>query len=245
MTTDRTRGWIYEIFASIQGEGLYLGHRHTFVRFAGCNLTCAYCDTPESREPKPDRCRVEKVAQSRRFDHIPNPLAVDQIASFCRDLSSETVAVTGGEPLLQADFLALLIRTLRHEGFRTYLETNGTLHDALPSLVDCTDVIAMDVKLPSATGESEKWDAHARFLETASRTEVFVKAVVTCDTPEAEIVRCADMIAGVDEQVPLVIQPVSEPAVPGDLLIRLQQAASKRLRDVRVIPQCHKLLGLP
>ena len=232
------------MFASIQGEGLYCGQGQTFVRFAGCNLRCAYCDTPAAREPKPARCRVEKVAASGAFEHLSNSLAVDQIVSFCRDHGPRAVALTGGEPLLQADFLASLMRRLRQDGFRTYLETNGTLHEALPAVVGCADVVAMDVKLPSATGQSERWDAHARFLETSSGTEAFVKTVVTHDTPEAEIIRCADMIAEVDERVPLVIQPVSGPGVPGDLLMSLQQVASDRLADVRVIPQCHKLLGL-
>ncbi len=238
-------GWIHEIFASIQGEGLYLGHRHTFVRFAGCNLACAYCDTPDSREPEPARCRVEKPATSRRIEHLSNPLTVDKVVSICRELESRMVALTGGEPLLQAGFLATLIRVLRREQFRTYLETNGTLFDDLAGLVESLDVIAMDVKLPSATGENGKWDAHARFLRAALPSEVFVKTVVTRDTLEAEIVRCARMIAEIDERVPLVIQPATEPAVPGDLLMNLQQAACQRLHDVRVIPQCHKLLGVP
>ena len=41
---------IIEVFSSIQGEGLLIGRRQIFVRFAGCNLNCNYCDTPESRK---------------------------------------------------------------------------------------------------------------------------------------------------------------------------------------------------
>jgi organic radical activating enzyme len=75
---------------------------------------------------------------------------------------------------------------------------------------------------------------------------VFVKAVVSGDTTEAEIGRCAGMIADVDPSIPLVIQPVtSEQAVSPRLLMKLQEVALDRLDDVRVIPQCHKVMGLP
>ena len=43
-------GYLSEIFVSFQGEGAHVGYRHLFVRLAGCNLRCRYCDTPDSRE---------------------------------------------------------------------------------------------------------------------------------------------------------------------------------------------------
>ncbi|MDX9694125.1 MAG: 7-carboxy-7-deazaguanine synthase QueE, partial [Methanothermobacter sp.] len=46
------RAPIMEVFSSIQGEGLLVGCRQIFIRFAGCNLNCKYCDTPESRNPQ-------------------------------------------------------------------------------------------------------------------------------------------------------------------------------------------------
>ena len=49
MNKQKNQSYLSEVFSSIQGEGLYVGDRHLFVRFAGCNLNCQYCDTPDSR----------------------------------------------------------------------------------------------------------------------------------------------------------------------------------------------------
>ena len=43
-------GYLSEVFVSFQGEGAHIGRRHLFVRLAGCNLRCSYCDTPDSLE---------------------------------------------------------------------------------------------------------------------------------------------------------------------------------------------------
>ena len=120
---------------------------------------------------------------------------------------------------MQPEFAAQLMRGLRDSGFSTYLETNGTLYEALPAVVRYADVIAMDIKLPSSSGIDDLWDAHARFLETASYTDVFVKTVVCAKTSIEDMRRCVDLIAEVDPRVSLVIQPatgldpVPEPAV--------------------------------
>ncbi|MCL5105023.1 MAG: 7-carboxy-7-deazaguanine synthase QueE [Armatimonadetes bacterium] len=244
MTNDIT-GWIHEVFASIQGEGLYCGQRQTFIRFAGCNLACGYCDTAYARAERPDRCHVEESPGSGRFAELSNPVGVEMVVTTCRRLGSEVVALTGGEPLAQPDFLAAVMRDLQKCGLNTYLETNGTLYKELLSVIQYASVIAMDIKLPSASGIDGIWDAHASFLEVASCTDVFVKTVVSVETTTEEICTCAELIADVDPLIPLVIQPVTGPIpVPGDLLMRLQASAYEMLEDVRVIPQCHKVLGL-
>ena len=236
---------IIEIFASIQGEGLYCGQRQTFVRLAGCNLACDYCDTTQSRQFKPTLCRIEKTAGSGIFEETPNPLSAEQTAKYCQRLGSEVVALTGGEPLLQPRFCTSLARNLHSLGHKVYLETNGTLPDALAEVIEHIDIVAMDIKIPSASGLSGLWETHKRFLEIAAVKNVFVKAVVGHSTDSDEICRCADIVASVDAEIPLIIQPVSGMnPVPGDLLIKLQDSAARKLRDVRVIPQCHKMLNI-
>ena len=238
-------GWLHEIFASIQGEGLYCGQRQTFVRFAGCNLACDYCDTPAARENQPPVCLVERLPASGIIEEIANPVDVEQVISYCRELGSGVVSITGGEPLLQVDFLEHLMYSLKNESFVTHLETNGTLYRELASVVKWVDVIAMDMKLASAAGDGCHWEDHLQFLEIASATDVFVKVVVSAKTTEEEIEQCRDLIAPIDRCIPLVLQPVSglEP-VPGELLMRLEETAASQLADVRVIPQCHKVLGV-
>lgn len=243
MTSEQPLGWIYEIFTSIQGEGLYCGQRQTFIRLAGCNLSCTYCDTAYARKDDPIVARMETSPGNEVFTEIANPISANGIIAVCQNSGARVAAITGGEPLVQIDFLKSLMRELKSSGLRTYLETNGTLHEELSAVVDLTDVIAMDIKLPSSSGE-EHWDDHKRFLEVARATEVFVKAVVSTDTSVDEVRQCAELIASVDPAITLVIQPMSGERFTGISLIKMQKAALDMLEDVRVIPQCHKALGL-
>ena len=188
-----TNGWLSEIFASIQGEGLYCGQRQTFVRLAGCNLACDYCDTPAARQQEPPTCLVELQPGSGKIEAIENPVSAGRVVDYCRQLGREVVSITGGEPLVQAAFLEDLLIGLKAASFLAYLETNGTLYRELAAVIKWIDVIAMDMKLPSAAGDGEMWDDHARFLEIASTAKVFVKVVVSRDTTDQEIAHCRDL----------------------------------------------------
>jgi organic radical activating enzyme len=245
LSKESTSGWVWEVFASVQGEGVYCGQRHTFVRFAGCNLSCDYCDTPAAQDPNPKSCRIEKAAGTSSFYDVPNPVETSTILDACRELGSESVSITGGEPLAQIVFLDALMLELKASDFTVHLETNGTLWQELRRIVDCADVVAMDIKLPSASGQEDLWESHAKFLKTASASEVFVKAIVRAETSEEEVRQCAELIGRVDRGITLVLQPVWEAAgVPGLHLMKLQDAALEMLADVRIIPQCHRFLGL-
>ena len=103
---------INEIFYSIEGEGLRVGQPTTFVRLSKCNLRCFFCDT--------------------EFDSY-SELSLDQIVDEVKQHSANWVCFTGGEPLGQN--LVPLARTLRSEGYRLHIETNGTV-DPLPELID-------------------------------------------------------------------------------------------------------------
>jgi organic radical activating enzyme len=160
-----------------------------------------------------------------------------------------SVSLTGGEPLLQVEFLRELCPQLRKSGMMVYLETNGTQVEALREVLPCVDIVAMDFKLESASGVKPNTELHREFLSAAAGKEVFVKAVASASTSEAEIREAAAVIALTDRRIPMVIQPVTPVddgmAPPtGAQLLRLQIATSRLLDNVRVIPQCHKLMGL-
>lgn len=101
-----------EIFYSIQGEGTWTGTPAVFVRLAGCNLACDFCDTDYS---------VKSFA------------SVDDVVRSVRDAGADcpTVILTGGEPLAQAE-TSTLIAALRSDGRRVHIESNGTIYTQLP-----------------------------------------------------------------------------------------------------------------
>ncbi|MEJ2722301.1 MAG: 7-carboxy-7-deazaguanine synthase QueE [bacterium] len=247
-------GYLSEIFCSIQGEGIYVGERQAFVRTAGCSAACCWCDTPASK----NRSALCVVHGTERRS-LPNPVTVDHGLAELRSLIRRTapvrtVSITGGEPLEQPEYIGALAEALKLDGMRVYLDTNGLHPEAMTSLSRLVDVVAMDIKLPSATGE-DNWEVHREFLRTLSDAEAFVKIVVDSGTPADELERAVRLIALVDPDIPLVLQPEGtvffKPTVGTGskqaLIERLehgQRFALGHLRDVRVIPQCHRLLGV-
>lgn len=244
-------GNFYEIFSGIQGEGLLVGERQIFVRFTGCNLDCAYCDTSSARTPI-ESCRMEQTPGARDFVTLGNPISCEDIAACVEKLESmpglhHSVSLTGGEPLVQVEAASCLASDLKKRGFRIFLETNGSLPDALPDILPFTDIISMDIKLPSSTGGIDLLDEHELFLRKAVSAEVYAKIVLTSATSESDLSAAVEMVAAVDPKIPVILQPVTPqfgitPPAPARVLD--WQAQCKRiLRDVRVIPQCHKIIG--
>lgn len=243
-----------EIFNSIQGEGLYVGERQTFVRFAGCNLSCQYCDSPEALTI-PKEFKVELVPGKKNFKQYSNPASVQQLIEIIKTLDkpkgvTHSISLTGGEPLLQIDFLKEFLPIAKEEvKLPIYLETNGVLPDHLNEVIENIDIIAFDLKLPSATGTAGYWKEHKKALEIAALTQVFVKIVFTRDSKPKEFDDAVNLIADIDEKIALVLQPVT-PFGPikhrpnAEQVLAFQAIARRKLKNVRVIPQTHKALGV-
>lgn len=120
---------VSEIFKSIQGESSFAGLPCVFIRLAGCNLECTWCDTPYARVPEG---AIE--------------LTVEEIVDKARFFDCRLVEITGGEPLLQKE-TGRLARTFLDAGFRVLVETNGSI--SLEGL-DVRIVKIVDVKCPSS-----------------------------------------------------------------------------------------------
>jgi 7-carboxy-7-deazaguanine synthase len=184
---------IAEIFRSLQGEGRLTGVESIFVRVAGCNLRCRYCDTPyASWTPEGEELsvsqvldRIEQLRQSPRPAfleeltrasrrvwgegqqvRIDQPPATPHLESPNHQISKSPnpnlsplhhVVLTGGEPMLFPDLVALTAQ-LRDRGWHITIETAGTIY--LP--VAC-DLMSISPKLANSTpavGEHPQWARH-------------------------------------------------------------------------------------
>lgn len=256
MTAGELRVPVLEVFSTFQGEGLHVGERQIFVRLAGCDLRCAFCDTPESF-PAPGRARVQTRPGEEVDEHLENPVAVDELVDVVLRLDAprglhRAVSLTGGEPLLHPDALVVLGAAWRERRLDVHLETGGHRPEALEHVLPFVDTVSPDLKLESATGEPTPWEAHRRVLHLLERTGkgLAVKAVVARETPDEEVARAAAFCREHAPTLPLVLQPVT-PVVPGGPeapeardLFRLHAAAAARHPHVRVVPQVHRLLGV-
>ncbi len=176
---------INEIFFSLQGEGHWTGAPATFIRFAGCNLTCPWCDTKYA-----DKVELE-VSPRALFDkliHLP-----DMTPFF---------VLTGGEPGLQDEIqMRTFIKIMKAGNFSIQVETNGTIHTNWMGLCDWVTVspkkdslcyweIADEIKLVydnHSTEELEEWEKRAK----DNGIQLYLQPMSNQD---AEIEKCVKII---------------------------------------------------
>lgn len=240
---------LIEVFSSLQGEGLLIGCRQIFIRFADCNWSCDYCDTPIHAE---EFWRLDDPPGSGQFTRHPNPASLVELTDLLADWQRRqpglhhSLALTGGEPLLHAaalqDWLPRLVPRLP-----TFLETNGILVKELICLLPELDLISMDLKLAGSTGRETPWNLHADFLRAAKDKLLQVKIVLDRGTSPAELHQAAELMQRLAPTVPLVLQPRTENAAPvlqGAELLACQEITAAVHPASRVIPQMHPLLGI-
>ena len=237
MSSMVSKARIIEVFPSIQGEGIYVGQPHLFVRFWNCNMACRYCDT-DYKGPYREYGLEELTSEVQSRIQTDGPF--------------HAVSLTGGEPLLWSGFLKNWLPELKRMGQTTYLETNGTLPDALAEVLPWIDIVAMDLKPPSATADRPFWKEHERFLRLShdAGRDLFVKVVVTADVQESEVRQAVDLVASVDPAIPVVLQPVTpwgtvREGPSWSQLSAWSRETGEKLADVRVLPQVHRILGVP
>lgn len=219
---------IKEIFASIQGEGPYMGSKQLFIRFCDCNLRCRYCDTDFGGDAE---------------EYTPEELA-DIVKQFSLN-TIHSISLTGGEPLLSVDFLEKFLPVLKNNHLKIYLETNATLPEELERVIDYINFVAADIKLQSATGMVNAFEKHDKFFAISSRVEHFAKIVFDSNITDDEIENCVVLAKKYD--IPLILQPKMDGDDMTITSVFAVQTMEKFLRlypQVRLIPQVHKFLSV-
>lgn len=219
---------IKEIFTSIQGEGPYIGYNQLFIRFCNCNLKCNFCDTEFSSDESAMEFCPEELA-----DYIKTNYDLSKIHS---------ISLTGGEPLLSADFLKEFLPLVP---IKKYLETNATLANKLEEVKSFIDYIAADIKLESATGIKDTFKFHDKFFEECKGVETFAKIVFDKNITDEEIEICANL--GKKYGIELILQPVminNKMAVTPEFIVETYNKFLSLYPKVRVIPQVHKFIGV-
>lgn len=224
---------ISEIFLSYQGEGPFTGSRQLFIRFYGCNLSCVYCDT------------FLDSYKSFSKDGL-----LGKILDFEDDYNELTL--TGGEPILYTGFLKQFLPLFKKQrGHKIYLETNGTLPASFRQVSDYIDIIAMDFKLPSSTGNlGSLWSTYQRFIAAVSCKDLIIKTVITDLTTIDDIKRMSWVLDRMDRNFMVVLQPVTPVgelvAEPDEEMISYFKEYIKKEtgREVSILGQMHKCVGI-
>lgn len=259
-TVDYPTAKLIEIFSAIQGEGLNVGTRQIFIRFALCDLRCHFCDSAHTWKAQPE-CQIERTPGQRDFETYSNPVSLPVLLDWVNHQNQpglhDSISITGGEPLLHAPFLVKFLPQLREStGLPIYLETGGHRPEQLAQGLPYLDLVGMDIKLPSVSGE-EWWQAHADFLQRCydAQVEVFAKLIIAQQTNPAELEQAAELVAQVSPEIPVFLQPVTPLETPHqaaqqpvlsptpEQVLAWQALMKRTLKQVRVVPQTHKAIG--
>ncbi len=239
---------IREIFCSAQGEGPYVGVRQAFVRFEGCNLNCDYCDTQEAKKTR-KKCMVEVTPGKRDFMQVENPVDNEKMEGVIEKYAKvHSVSLTGGEPLLHANFIKAL-----EVNAPLFLETNMTLPEKAEKVKSNIKYVAGDFKLRDAFKGSDNYEEIRedtikcyRILRSKGDRDCFCKVVIKGGTDVEEILENVEHVK--DYISCLILQPLTpvgramgKPLING--ILDLQESVADIINDVRIIPQTHKLWG--
>jgi len=235
--------YLVEVFESIQGEGPDMGKPSTFIRLAGCNRRCAWCDTDK---------RHRYISPIRLFAEMLN----DYLEAKDKEGAEEVNLVfTGGEPTLQAEALncVLSLTRLNHGAVSVWnhLETNGTRLDSeAAKLCKFCKTVCISPKPPSAYNQPCDWAAIWEFIATDGLwTRAYVKTVIkTASDLDWLIAGAADPQRTLNTQI--VIQTYVDPLGDGmadfrgywQAFLTSERLTWMRQHNVRIMPRLQNLI---
>lgn len=233
---------LFEIFTSLEGEGILYGTKTLFVRLAGCPFTCFYCDTKESLP----------MDSGQEYD------IRDACSLIEKNLEDKTYKVnfTGGDPLVQAEAVVEMAKFIQSKKMPTYLESSCFDSKKFAKVLPFIDFIKIELK----TKDSDFVDVnhYSTLIENALdclrqsiaiKKPTYVKIVVSSKT---ELDTFLDLVQKIFKTIDardlkgFIIQPtygVAEPTLRQ--LLSFYDAVYPYYVDVRVVPQLHKMIGAP
>lgn len=277
---------VMEVFASIQGEGAFVGEPQVFLRLFGCPLRCRWCDTPGSwLVPEQGEARIaaherghERARGPRREPAWATPFQAACWIAECEPGAPRSVSVTGGEPLAWPDFLLALAPLLG--GRRLHLETAGGHPHSLARVLAVCDHVSLDLKPerdldpplelahsraelappfrrgaddargePSPQSAVEWHAARVACLRLVAGRDACAKIVVSGSRVAEDFALLLDEVEEHAPGLPVFLTPVTplrgSAAAPLELLEIVAEMARDRDLSVRVLPQMHRVLGVP
>ena len=233
---------LFEIFTSVEGEGILYGTKTLFVRLAGCPFNCFYCDTKESLP----------------LDSGTEYSIEDAVALIDSNLKNQTYKVnfTGGDPLIQHEAVALLAKHIQDKKIPTYLESSCFDIDRFNHVLPFIDIAKIEFKTKDSDFVDSKHydkliDHTMQCLDSSvkSKKTTYIKIVVSSKTQPSEFSKLIKEIFNIvskDDIDGFIIQPtygISEPSL--ELLLELYDLVYPHYIDVKVVPQLHKFIGAP
>ncbi|MCI7767937.1 MAG: putative 7-carboxy-7-deazaguanine synthase QueE [Oscillospiraceae bacterium] len=211
---------VAEKFVSINGEGTKAGMPAVFIRLAGCNLCCSYCDTMWANGSDTPH---EKMTET-------------EIADYVRSTGISNVTLTGGEPLI-ADNVAVLLQALADTCAAVEIETNGSADISVCDGIIPRPSVTMDYKLPSSG--MEKCMRHENFpLLRENDTVKFVSGSMEDLDRALEIIRKYDLT----NRCRVFFSPVFGKIEPAEIVDFILE---NKLNGVNFQLQLHKFIWDP
>ncbi|MCV0393269.1 MAG: 7-carboxy-7-deazaguanine synthase QueE [Nitrosopumilus sp.] len=233
---------LFEIFTSVEGEGILYGTKTLFVRLAGCPFTCYYCDTKESLPMNSGKEYSIEDANQLIDNNLKN--------------QTYKVNFTGGDPLIQHEAVAQLAKHIQMKKIPTYLESSCFDIDRFNHVLPFIDIVKIEFKTKdSEFVDSQHYDKlidHTMKCLISSVKEnktTYIKIVVSSKTSLDDFRELVNQIfknISKDDIDGFIIQPtygISEPSL--ELLLELYDIVYPHYIDVKVVPQLHKFIGAP
>lgn len=209
---------VIEKFISIDGEGPTAGALSLFIRFAGCNLRCAWCDTTYAWE-----------AKNGEYEE----LTAAEIADYAKTTGMKHITITGGEPLLQPGLIGLLSRLA---DFDIHIETNGAIPIELYRIGDNIHFV-VDYKLPDSGMEDRMYLEN---LASVRKTDTYKFVIAS----EKDLDRAIEVVRkyNLDTKTQVYFSTVFNKMAPADVVERMKK---EHLLNIKLQLQMHKYIWDP